>query len=615
MKKRTLWLLGLALLGVCSPAFAAGNFDLSTIMGQYQQAATTFGTVIQAASLKLVYLLFTIELAWTLSWRLLKGSDIVDIGITTVSRVGWLGVVLLGIEHSDFLLDIVNGFIQLAKQGAGVSGSSPSDVFWMGIDVINKMDNQFAPSSGILAPIANFFPNLLLFGADIIVLLCFGYLAATFAVTYIQLWFFMAVYPIVLAWGVTRWTRDMAMRIFTTPLVYGVRFLALYFVIAIAMQFGTWVGSDINNLSFSNFEPLWAVMGSCIVLALLAMKAPQMAAELLSGTASMTAGDGVAAGLAAGGAIGAMGAGALGMAKMAGGAANSVAGAAQAGQSAVAQAKEKGATGMAGIAGGAAMALGSGVAEAARDGIKGLGSNSAGGSLANRIDNKTAGIREANAASSVSAATVPGAQPAAPAATATGAAAPASSSTAASGGAATRATPAAPAATPSAGTATPSAPASSTLDLSGDIGAALAARNAGSAPSAPAAPAPGRFAPPASPASSSTGSASTPAPASTPAAQPAGASTSAPAPASSAASTSAPASAPATASRQAPPAPSGGSIGGPNSAPSPDTPTPQQSPSATSQMLSAATRALEQAQRAEGSAAGASIQTHHGDDV
>ena len=108
MKKRTLWLLGLALLGVCSPAFAAGNFDLSTIMGQYQQAATTFGTVIQAASLKLVYLLFTIELAWTLSWRLLKGSDIVDIGITTVSRVGWLGVVLLGIEHSDFLLDIVN---------------------------------------------------------------------------------------------------------------------------------------------------------------------------------------------------------------------------------------------------------------------------------------------------------------------------------------------------------------------------------------------------------------------------------------------------------------------------------------------------------------------------
>lgn len=492
MKKRTLWLLGLALLGVCSPAFAAGNFDLSTIMGQYQQAATTFGTVIQAASLKLVYLLFTIELAWTLSWRLLKGSDIVDIGITTVSRVGWLGVVLLGIEHSDFLLDIVNGFIQLAKQGAGVSGSSPSDVFWMGIDVINKMDNQFAPSSGILAPIANFFPNLLLFGADIIVLLCFGYLAATFAVTYIQLWFFMAVYPIVLAWGVTRWTRDMAMRIFTTPLVYGVRFLALYFVIAIAMQFGTWVGSDINNLSFSNFEPLWAVMGSCIVLALLAFSAPKMAAELLSGTASMTAGDGVAAGLAAGGAIGVMGAGALGMAKMAGGAANSVAGAAKAGQSAVAQAKEKGATGMVGIGGGAAVALGGGIAEAAGDAIKGLGSNTAGSALAGRIDNKTAAIREANAAGKP-AASVPGGQPAAPSSTG-----PADST---SRGEAARSTPPAPVADAPTGGA-PAAPAAPLMETPTDttrstpvapvVAPTTASRQAPPAPSsdttAPAAP-------------------------------------------------------------------------------------------------------------------------------
>lgn len=540
MRKRTLWLLGLALLGVCSPAFAAGNFDLSTIMGQYQQAATTFGTVIQSAALKLVYLLFTIELSWTVSWRLLKGSDIVDIGITTLSRVGWLGVVLLGIEHSDFLLDIVNGFIQLAKQGAGVSGSSPSDVFWMGIDVINKMDNQFADAS----PLLHFFPNLVLFGADLIVLLCFGYLAATFAVTYIQLWFFMAVYPIILAWGVTRWTRDLAMRIFTTPLVYGVRFLALYFVIAIAMQFGTWVGSDIGNLSLTNFEPLWAVVGSCIVLALLAMKAPQMASEVLSGTASMTAGDGVAAGLAAGGAIGAMGAGALGMAKMTGGAANSVAGAAKAGQSAVAQAKEKGATGLAGIAGGAAVALGSGIAEAASDTIKGLGSNTAGSALAGRIDNKTASIREANAAGTP-APSVPGGQPAAPS---------------------------------PAGTALPT-------------GGAGSAETARTTPPAPAADAPTGGAPaaPAAPAMETP----TDTTRSTPAA---------------------PGEAPATASRQAPPPPSGGSIGGPSSAPAAPA-APQQGPSATSQMIAAATKALEQAQRAEGGAAGASIQAHHGEDA
>lgn len=519
MKHRNLWLLVAGLLMVlASPAFAdTGGYDVGNIMDKYQTAAQQFGTAISSAALKVCFTLFTIDLLWTVLGKLIKGGDTVEIGVAVILRVMWMGLVLWVMQNPSVPMAFVNGFIQLGKTGANVSAISPGDVFWQGVDLVNVMINSFADNATVagvpvpagIAAMANPFAAVLIGTALLVIIICYAMLAAQFAVAWIQLWFYMAVYPVMLAFGVTKWSKDLAMKVFTTPLVYGVRFLAIYFIVAVGHTLAADFGNEISQLSLTNLKPIWTVLAGSVLLFMLTMKVPTLASDLLNGSASLSAGDGAAGALAAGGAIAAT-AGAM----YAGGSkvANGLAGAIRAGQSAITQAREKGATGIVSTAAGATGAVGSAMAEAAGEKIKGLGSESAGGRLAERIDNRTASIRESNAAASVSAPSVAGGQPAAPsvsAGSAAGPAAPGDSAGSAAQPEATRPTPAAPSmAAPS--SAQPAAPASSVIDISGDIAAAKAARDASQAglpaapvavpTPAPAAPTPAPAAPEAAPA-------------------------------------------------------------------------------------------------------------------
>lgn len=517
MKHRNLWLLVAGLLMVlASPAFAdTGGYDVGNIMDKYQTTAQQFGTAISSAALSVCFTLFTIDLLWTVLGKLIKGGDTVEIGVAVILRVMWMGLVLWVMRNPSVPMAFVNGFIQLGKTGANVSAISPGDVFWQGVDLVNVMINSFADNATVagvpvpagIAAMANPFAAVLIGTALLVIIICYAMLAAQFAVAWIQLWFYMAVYPVMLAFGVTKWSKDLAMKVFTTPLVYGVRFLAIYFIVAVGHTLAADFGNEISQLSLTNLKPIWTVLAGSVLLFMLTMKVPTLASDLLSGSASLSAGDGAAGALAAGGAIGAT-AGAL----YAGGStvANGLAGAIRAGQSAITQAREKGATGIVSTAAGATGAVGSAMAEAAGEKIKGLGSDSAGGRLAERIDDRTASIRESNAAASVAAPSVAGGQPAAPGESAGSVAAPtapADRSGSAAQAEATRPTPAAPSAA-AASPAQPAAPASSIIDTSGDIAAAKAARDTGLT-GMPAAPLP---APAPAPAPESAATEATPAP-------------------------------------------------------------------------------------------------------
>lgn len=418
--ENTKWCLFVTcLLLIASPAYAGPEYDLGSILTQYQTAATQFGQNITAIALKLTYTLFTLDVAWLVLNRIFKNADTIEIGIAVIMRVMWIGLVVWIINNPSIPLAFVNSFIQIGKTGAGTSAISPGDVFWQGIDLVNLMMTKFSDSSTVMgvpvpagiAAMSNPFAAILIGMALIIIVVCFAILAAQFAVAWVQLWFYLAVYPVVLAFGALTFTRDMAMKVITTPIVYGVRFMAIYFIIAVGTTLAAAFGAEIANLSLTNLAPIWTVLAGSVLLLMLTLKVPTLASDLLGGTASMSAGDGVGAGLVAGGAIGAVAGGALALGT---GTVNSVAGAIKAGQSAISQAREKGASGVTATAAGAAGAVSNAVGEAALDKMKGFSFQSAGRPLANRIDTKTANIREAKAAGKPAASFSSG-QPAAPA--------------------------------------------------------------------------------------------------------------------------------------------------------------------------------------------------------
>lgn len=494
MKHRNLWLIALCLLGLTSPAFAQ-QFDLGTALQQYQTASTQFATTIATAAKWLAVTLATIDFSLLILQKLVKSEGPQEIMVAVIMRVMWYGF-LTFLMNANVMAAVINGFIQLGKNASGISVFNPADVFWQGIDLVNIMTTAFADNANIagvpvpagLAAAANPLVAFMLGMTIILIVVSFLILTAQYAVILVQMYFYLACYPIIVAMGGIKYGRDMTTKAISAAIVIGVRFLAIYFVMYAAQQMATTMGQQLANFSIADMSPMWAVFGMSGLLAFLALKVPQMASDLLGGTASLSGGDAVAAAAVAGGAAGAI---AGGLATVAGGAANGVAGAVKAGQSAIAQARESGAKGFGSTAAGAAGAVGSAIGEAAKEGIKGLGSESMGSRLAERMDTKTAGIREANAAAGVSSPSVPGAQPAAPTSSTptaqgnesaegsqTSPVAPASDAAPAE---ATRPTPAAPASVASAATSQPAAPVT--------VNAPAATEASAPQPEAPAAPA------------------------------------------------------------------------------------------------------------------------------
>jgi type IV secretion system protein TrbL len=495
MKHRNLWLIALCLLGLTSPAFAQ-QFDLGTALQQYQTASTQFATTIATAAKWLAVTLATIDFSLLILQKLIKSEGPQEIMVAVIMRVMWYGF-LTFLMNANVMAAVINGFIQLGKNASGISVFNPADVFWQGIDLVNIMTTAFADNANIagvpvpagLAAAANPLVAFMLGMTIILIVVSFLILTAQYAVILVQMYFYLACYPIIVAMGGIKYGRDMTTKAISAAIVIGVRFLAIYFVMYAAQQMATTMGQQLANFSIADMSPMWAVFGMSGLLAFLALKVPQMASDLLGGTASLSGGDAVAAAAVAGGAAGAI---AGGLATVAGGAANGVAGAVKAGQSAIAQARESGAKGFGSTAAGAAGAVGSAIGEAAKEGIKGLGSESMGSRLAERMDTKTAGIREAKAAAGVSSPSVPGAQPAAPTSSPTPTAqgnesaegsqtspvAPASDAAPAE---ASRPTPAAPAGVASAATSQPAAPVT--------VNAPAATEASAPQPEAPAAPA------------------------------------------------------------------------------------------------------------------------------
>lgn len=397
MKNLRPWVVLLGLLALSGAALAA-DADISTVMTQYRDLSQSFGTTIAAAAKKLAVLLFTIDMTWMIVSKLIKGADAPELLTTLLMRSMWLGF-LFFLMNADIPLSIIQGFMSLGEKGSGVTVFNPAAIFWQGIDLVNIMTTRFAEGANIagipvpagVAAMVNPLVGLTLGLSIVVIVLAYLVMTAQYISIILQMYFYLACYPIVLAMGATKFGNDMSMKAISAAIVIGIRFLAIYFVMAIASSMSKSMGEQLANLSVTNLSPMWAVFGMAGLLAFLAMKVPQMASDLLGGTASLSGGDAVAAGAAAGGAVAAAG-GALGAAT------GSLSGALQAGGAALNQAQVAGATGLAGTLAGAAGAMARGVSSAAADSIRGLGSGTTGQGLANKINAQTAGIQEAQAA-------------------------------------------------------------------------------------------------------------------------------------------------------------------------------------------------------------------------
>jgi len=297
-------------------AAAAGSID-STLV-PYQIVSAQFADRVRGLAAHTFWLLLGIQISWGGVQGLLKKSEIDEILfslVRTILSAGfWFGLLM---PMRSWIPAIIAGFVQYGKTGAGVDELSPSLIVAQAGDLVDVMLVKFNTTDGFLGIMKNFFPSLLLAFAAIVILISFLVLAWQMALTMVNGYFWLAVSPIMLSFGATQWTRDIAVSSLKGGITIGMKIVAVYLVVAVATTLAPTWGDAMNQVTLSNWTPIWQVIFGAGLLAYLSFQLPKLAADLMNGTASLSAGD--AAQNVAMGAAGVAGAAAVGGAAVAGG--------------------------------------------------------------------------------------------------------------------------------------------------------------------------------------------------------------------------------------------------------------------------------------------------------
>lgn len=455
---------------------------LDNIALTYKTAATGWtGTLLTYAN-RLFMLLATIELAWSFIVWALDKNEFQSFISAIAKKIMWIGIFYaLLLNGPTWIPLIIDSFVDAGSAAGGSAGLSPSEVFTTGLD----------NSATMLEGIKNMslwddFASIVIAGLSaILIVLAFAVIAGQLLVALVESYIAISAGLLFLGFGGSRWTTDFVQKFIGYAVATGVKLFMLYLIIGIGnTQAQTWktMLATIGTPGVPVFNIILTVLGGSVLLMFMAIQIPAMAASMLAGSPTLTAGAAAAtAGMVGAGIVGAGAAGAastLSAAKSAGGVASAT----------KAAWGEAGAQGTSGL-GRAVATLGNMGTSAARDTSNRIADAIAPTKGGRMADISTA--RSAEMSAAFSPATPPAPRAAAPRAPATDAAALAggSESTSSTAGEGTPA-PASPGGSASAAVATPtgaeSVPVESTLKATSS--AAPAAPSGGSAtPSVPAA--------------------------------------------------------------------------------------------------------------------------------
>jgi len=125
----------------------------------------------------------------------------------------------------------------------------------------------------------------------IIILVAFALMAANVFLIWAEAYLLIGVSPILLSFAGMRWTRDIAPKTFNSMIACGVKILVLMLLMSIVTKLVPIWATEAAAWKINDWSPLWRVAFSAAGCAFLAWKAPQIAANAISGTSSLTAGD------------------------------------------------------------------------------------------------------------------------------------------------------------------------------------------------------------------------------------------------------------------------------------------------------------------------------------
>ena len=294
-------------LAMAIPAHAQSAGALDQIVAQFQSRAAGWEGSLQSLALQTFGILALIELAWAAFRLAFRGADLSEWLAEVVNQILFLGFFLALLQNSGtWGRAIIDSFRQ-AGQAAGGIGVAPSDVFAAGVDLAQKVMSQMS----VWAPAA----SVGLIVAGIVIEVCFALMAALMVVTLVQSYIVIAAGVINMAFGGTRWTKDVAVATVKYTVSVGAKLMVLQLLVSVGDSLITSWAASFHDVTAAS---LCILIGCSVVMLAIVRIVPDEFQRIVGGASLSNGSALVGAAATVGGATAAFAAGMAGGGAMAG---------------------------------------------------------------------------------------------------------------------------------------------------------------------------------------------------------------------------------------------------------------------------------------------------------
>ena len=310
VQARTLFLVGLFLFlfatAQVSYAQESGFHLLDKIEGGFSGKAAAWGSIVRIYANRLFWLLAVIDFSFMCATFVLDRKEIEDLFSSLVRKIMTLGFFWFVLKTSnDWIPQILGSFIKIGKEASGATATTPDSIAVTGYDSAMAAF-QAMSELGITEKIGAVMPTVVM---ALLIFMAFLWVAVQLLVATIETSIAVGAGIILLGFGGSKWTTDMASKYMQYSIATGLKLMLLYLIVGM----GQTLFDDIHIVGGDKYlESVMVATGSALTYAFLATKIPAMAGAMMSGSPSLSAGD--MAGAMIGAAAAVTGLGAAGMA-------------------------------------------------------------------------------------------------------------------------------------------------------------------------------------------------------------------------------------------------------------------------------------------------------------
>lgn len=268
------------LLAFATAAHAQDVNAIDTTVLRFQAATAGWEATLQQLALGTFGLLAILQLFWAMAKLVFRRADFSEFLAELVNQIMFIGLFLwLLTTTATWAPAIINGFRYAGGAASGLRVLTPGDVFKAGIDIAGQIWAQIS----VWSPGASTGLTI----AALVVLACFAWIVLTMVTALVESYFVASGGVLLMAFGGSVWTKDVAIGVVRTVFGIGAKLFALQLVTSVgAALIQGWV------VQFTDITArgLFIEIGQALVLAGITKTIPDMFQRMVGGVGTANGG-------------------------------------------------------------------------------------------------------------------------------------------------------------------------------------------------------------------------------------------------------------------------------------------------------------------------------------